>query len=290
MNQIYHAGELQSICDELRSRGGTIGLVPTMGALHDGHGGLIRAARAECDFTVLTIFVNSLQFNNPSDLTSYPRDLEQDLAFSKSLGADFVFIPSNEEMHPEPVMFRIEVGGLSEVLEGRSRPGHFSGVATVVAKLFNLAGRCRAYFGEKDFQQVAVISRMVAEMHFPVEIVTVPTVREPSGLAMSSRNRRLSPEQLVSAASLSRALFCARRSIEEGERDPRAVERLMEEELSRHIEGIDQEDLAVLDYALVVDPLTLERPGRISGPVRLVVAAAVGDVRLIDNIGVEVPW
>ncbi len=285
MDRISSAREFQSVCDSLRIQGKTIGLVPTMGALHDGHKQLMTLAKQQCDVAAVSIFVNALQFDNPVDLEKYPRTIEADLEFAKDLGVDVVFTPKSQEMHPEPILFHLEVDRLSQALEGAFRPGHFAGVVTVVAKLFILAGRCRAYFGEKDFQQLAIISRMVEEMHFPVEIVPVPIVRDERGLALSSRNMRLTPDQLVSALALSRSLFSGRDAVAAGEKNPEKVEELMSEELSREISGIAKSDLARLDYALVVDPSTLTRPERIEGPVRLLIAARVGAVRLIDNIG-----
>ena len=285
MDQISSAAEFQTACDTLRMHGKTIGLVPTMGALHDGHRQLVTLARAQCDVVAVSIFVNPLQFDNPIDLEKYPRTIENDLELARTLGVDLVFTPPETEMHPRPILFHLEVERLSEVLEGASRPGHFGGVVTVVAKLFILAGRCRAYFGEKDFQQLAIISRMVEEMHFPVQIVPVPIVRDERGLALSSRNVRLTSEQLISALSLSRSLFAAREAIRRGEKDTGKIEQLMAQELGREIDGIAKSDLAVLDYALVVDPHTLLRPDRIEGNVRLLVAARIGDVRLIDNVG-----
>lgn len=285
MKQISVANEFQSACEDARIAGKTLGLVPTMGALHDGHRQLIGLAREQCDFVAVSIFVNPLQFDNPVDLEIYPRTIDSDLQLAEAMGVDLVFSPPEEEMHPEPVLFHLEVDGLSEVLEGASRPGHFGGVVTVVSKLFILAGRCRAYFGEKDFQQLAIMNRMVKEMHFPVEIVPVPIVRDERGLALSSRNQLLSEEQLASALGLSRSLFAGKSSIEGGESDPAVVEELMFKELSREIKGVAKSNLPVLDYALVVDPHTLSRPVRIERPVRLLIAARVGDVRLIDNVG-----
>ncbi len=285
MDQISSATDFQTACEALRRRGRTIGLVPTMGALHSGHQRLIKMAREQCDVAAVSIFVNPLQFDNTLDLEKYPRNIDNDLQLADSLGVDLVFTPEVIEMHPEPVLFHLEVDGLSEILEGASRPGHFGGVVTVVAKLFTLVGECRAYFGEKDFQQLAIVSRMVREMHFPVQIVPVPIVRDDRGLALSSRNLRLTSDQLTAALSLSRSLFTAREAIANGETDPDKIERLMAEELGRGINGIAKSDLAVLDYALVVDPQTLLKPERIEKHVRLLIAAWVGDVRLIDNVG-----
>ena len=288
MKQISDPGEFQRLCQVYRSQGLSIGLVPTMGALHSGHGELIKAARKRSDVVVLSIFVNPLQFDNSNDLVNYPVTLQADLEFASSLGVDVIFLPSRDQMHPEPVMIRVEVGKIAEILEGKSRPGHFSGVATVVAKLFILAGECEAYFGEKDFQQLAIISRMVDEMHFPVEIAGVPIVRDSDGLALSSRNLRLSKDQKKAALALSRALFSAKAVISDGLRDVSSVESVMVTELKRPIAGVSKADYPVLDYALVVDQATLIRPDRIDRPVRLVIAAWVGDVRLIDNLGIDI--
>lgn len=288
MKQISDPGEFQRLCQVYRSQGLSIGLVPTMGALHSGHGELIKAARKRSDVVALSIFVNPLQFDNPDDLVNYPVTLQADLEFASSLGVDVIFLPSRDQMHPEPVMIRVEVGKIAEVLEGKSRPGHFSGVATVVAKLFILAGECEAYFGEKDFQQLAIISRMVEEMHFPVEIIGVPIVRDSDGLALSSRNLRLSKDQKKAALALSRALFAAKAAISDGLREVSSVESVMVMELKKPIAGVSKSDYPVLDYALVVDQATLTRPDRIDRPVRLVIAAWVGDVRLIDNLGIDV--
>ena len=288
MKQISDPGEFQRLCQVYRSQGLSIGLVPTMGALHSGHGELIKAARKRSDVVVLSIFVNPLQFDNSNDLVNYPVTLQADLEFASSLGVDVVFLPSRDQMHPEPVMIRVEVGKIAEILEGKSRQGHFSGVATVVAKLFILAGECEAYFGEKDFQQLAIISRMVDEMHFPVEIAGVPIVRDSDGLALSSRNLRLSKDQKKAALALSRALFSAKAVISDGLRDVSSVESVMVTELKRPIAGVSKSDYPVLDYALVVDQATLIRPDRIDRPVRLVIAAWVGDVRLIDNLGIDI--
>lgn len=288
MKQISDPGEFQRLCQVYRSQGLSIGLVPTMGALHSGHGELIKAARKRSDVVALSIFVNPLQFDNPDDLVNYPVTLQADLEFASSLGVDVIFLPSRDQMHPEPVMIRVEVGKIAEILEGKSRPGHFSGVATVVAKLFILAGECEAYFGEKDFQQLAIISRMVEEMHFPVEIIGVPIVRDSDGLALSSRNLRLSKDQKKAALALSRALFAAKAAILDGLREVSSVESVMIMELKKPIAGVSKSDYPVLDYALVVDQATLTRPDRIDRPVRLVIAAWVGDVRLIDNLGIDV--
>jgi pantoate--beta-alanine ligase len=197
------AGIRQSVA-AARGRGLTIGLVPTMGALHEGHGALMRRARAETGYVVATIFVNPTQFDRPDDFQKYPRDLEADVAFCDRFGVDVVFAPDSIEMYPDEILTSVEVAEVSSRLEGEFRPGHFRGVATVVAKLFNIIPADRAYFGEKDAQQLAVIQKMVTDLNFPVTIVPVPTVREPDGLAMSSRNQRLAPEDRPIAPGLVR--------------------------------------------------------------------------------------
>jgi pantoate--beta-alanine ligase len=265
-----------------RAVGRRVGLVPTMGALHAGHRSLVARAAAECDIVAVTVFVNPLQFNAAEDLASYPRDLVGDVAQAERAGAAIVFAPPVQEMYPgfpAPVATSVHVEAVSDVLEGASRPGHFDGVATVVAKLCSLAGRSRVYFGEKDFQQLAVVRTMVGDLSLPVEIVSCPTVREADGLALSSRNVRLSDEGRVAAVALHRALDAGVELIGTGERDPVRVGAVMREVL-------DATDGVVPDYAVAVDAATLETPGRLSGEVRLLVAATVGTVRLIDNIGV----
>jgi pantoate--beta-alanine ligase len=267
--------------DAERAKGRSVGLVPTMGALHAGHRALVARAAAECDTVVVTVFVNPLQFDDPSDHAAYPRHLHGDVEQAAAAGAHFVFAPSVAEMypgHPAPQATTVHVAGVSEGLEGASRPGHFDGVATVVAKLFALAGRCRAYFGEKDFQQLAVVRRMTAELSLPVAVVACPTVREPDGLALSSRNVRLGPAERTAALALRRALDAGLAVLWAGERDPAAVHRAMWRQL-------EAEALVVPDYAEVVDVETLQVPGVLVGEVRLLVAAQVGAVRLIDNDG-----
>jgi pantoate--beta-alanine ligase len=276
--------ELRDRLDAARIAGGTVGLVPTMGALHDGHRSLISAARADCDVVVVTIFVNPLQFAPGEDLAAYPRPLERDLSLAESAGASMVFTPSAEEMYPEPMATTVHVTGLTAPLEGATRPTHFDGVTTVVTKLFNLAGPCRAYFGEKDFQQLAVVRRMVADLDQPVVVVGCPIVREPDGLALSSRNVYLSPEEREQAPVLRRALQEGADLIEQGERDPDVV-------TDRIATAIGAAPLVELDYAEVVDAATLERPDRLvaGATLRLLVAARLGTPRLIDNLGVLVP-
>ncbi|ANE47938.1 pantoate--beta-alanine ligase [Paenibacillus swuensis] len=204
----YTIKQIRDTISTFRKRNpeGTVGFVPTMGYLHEGHASLLRKARQECDVVVLSIFVNPLQFGPTEDLDKYPRDRERDLALAEQAGTDFVFMPSVEEMYPRPMRTQVEVSGITDVLCGASRPGHFAGVATVVSKLFNIVNPHRAYFGEKDAQQVAVIEQMVADLNLPVAIVPCPILREGDGLAMSSRNVYLSPEERGEALSLSKAL------------------------------------------------------------------------------------
>ena len=275
---------LRAHLDAVRAAGRTVGLVPTMGALHEGHLSLIRAARAECDDVALTIFVNPLQFAAGEDLDAYPRPLSQDLAVAAEAGASVAFTPSTDEMYPRPTATNVHVDGLTGAMEGASRPTHFDGVTTVVTKLFNIAGPCRAYFGEKDFQQLAVVRRMAADLDQPVSVVGCPIVREDDGLAMSSRNVYLSADERAAAAVLNRALRSGAALVERGERDPVAV--------VAHMAGVvAAEPLARLDYAEVVDAESLERPPALESgtAVRLLVAAGLGATRLLDNLAVLVP-
>jgi pantoate--beta-alanine ligase len=264
--------------DGARARGASLGLVPTMGALHDGHVSLVRRAAADCDVTLVTVFVNPLQFGPHEDFNRYPRDLDRDAALAASAGADLVFAPAVDEMYPDAPVVRVAVErALGDRLEGASRPGHFTGVATVVAKLFAIAGPCRAYFGEKDYQQLLVVGRLAADLSFPVDVVGCATVREPDGLALSSRNAYLSADERRAATVLYRALRAAAGA---DERDGDRLRALM-------AAVVEAEPLARLDYADVVDAATLEPLETVAGPpARLVVAAWVGATRLIDNMEV----
>ncbi len=264
-----------------RATGHSVGLVPTMGALHEGHLSLIRRAAHECDLAAVSVFVNPLQFGPSEDLDRYPRDLRADRAAAATAGADLVFAPPVAEMYPGgSLATRVRVSGVSEGLEEATRPGHFAGVATVVAKLFAIAGACRAYFGEKDYQQLLVVRRLAADLSFPVDVVGCPTVREPDGLACSSRNAYLSADERQAATVLYRALSAAGSAIEGGEKD---AERLR----ARMIEVVAAEPLARLDYAAVCDPQSLRPLARVAGEARLLVAAWIGTTRLIDNMGVH---
>jgi len=275
---IRTVAETLGLAERARAEGRTVGLVPTMGAFHAGHVSLMRRARAERDLVIVSLFVNPLQFGDPGDLAAYPRDEEADLAVAEREGADVVFAPSVDEMFPvgEPQV-AVDPGPLGERLEGAARPGHFRGVATVVATLFHAAGRCAAYFGEKDAQQLAVIRRMVRDLAFPVEIVACPTLREPDGLALSSRNAGLAPEQRDAAPCLFLALSEAAATARAGERDAATLVAIMARE-------IGATSPARLDYAAVVDDETFEEVRTIERPARALVAAAFGEVRLIDNL------
>jgi pantoate--beta-alanine ligase len=265
-------------CDAARSGGQSVGLVPTMGAFHEGHASLVRRAREERDVAVVSIFVNPFQFGSPDDLAAYPRDEGRDLAIAVELGVDLVFAPPVDEMYPTGELeAAVDPGPLGQRLEGASRPGHFRGVATVVAKLFHVVGPCRAYFGEKDAQQLAVVRRLVRDLSFPVGVVGCPTVRESDGVAMSSRNARLTPEQREAAGCLFLALSEAAEMARAGERDAAQLVAVMAREIGATPE-------ARLDYAAVVDDETFREIREIARPARALVAAAFGDTRLIDNV------
>jgi pantoate--beta-alanine ligase len=253
-----------------------IGLVTTMGWLHDGHRALIRRARQENATTVVTIFVNPRQFNEASDYTQYPRNEVQDLAIIESEGADLVFAPDVSEIYPDGFDTKVTIGAVAQPLEGAARPGHFDGVATVVAILFGLVRGDRAYFGQKDAQQVMVIRRMADDLAIGTEVITCPTIREPDGLALSSRNVHLSPAERAAATVLRRALLAARDAWEGGERSAEALRQAMRDELAR-------EPLANVDYVSVADGRTLEELETVDGPALASLAVRFGSTRLIDN-------
>ena len=281
MKVIVGIADVRRELDGARAKERTVGFVPTMGYLHEGHASLMRAARAETHLVVASIFVNPLQFGPSEDLDAYPRDLERDTALAQAAGVDVLFVPKVAEMYPTPVLTTVSVAGVSESLEGASRPTHFAGVATVVAKLFAIVGPCRAYFGAKDFQQVVVVRRMARDLSFPVEVVACPTLRERDGLAMSSRNVYLTPEEREAAPVLYTALRAGAAAIGAGERDPAAVRQLM-------AGIIEAEPLARLDYAEVVDADSFLVPDPLTGNLRLLAAVRFGRARLIDNVGVTV--
>jgi pantoate--beta-alanine ligase len=269
--------EVRALVADARERGASVGLVPTMGALHAGHGALIRLAREETAFVVATIFVNPIQFDRAEDFDRYPRTLETDVEFCHRLGVDAVFAPDAAEMYPDKLLTSVDVAEISSRMEGEFRPGHFRGVATVVAKLFHIVQADRAYFGEKDAQQLAVIQKMVADLNIPVTIVPVATVREADGLAISSRNQRLSPEERRVAPALYQALCAAEALIRGGCRDVGPVKQAALAALARTPE-------IRVEYVEVADAETMHPVERISGAVRIAAAIWLGKTRLIDNV------
>jgi pantoate--beta-alanine ligase len=269
--------EMRAAARGARAAGKSLGLVPTMGSLHEGHLSLVRAAKAACDTVTVSIFVNPLQFGPHEDLAKYPRDFEGDCKRLEAEGADCLFAPPVEEMYPESPFTYVEVEGLSQRLCGGSRPGHFRGVATVVAKLFHIIEADMAFFGQKDAAQVAVLRRMVRDLNFRVEIVVCPIVREPDGLAMSSRNAYLNPQERKSASQLSRSLKEVERRFAQGERNPTNL-------IEAGKQVLAQDPAVRLDYFSIVDPDTLAPVSKLTGKALVAVAAFVGSTRLIDNI------
>jgi len=276
MDTYERIADLRHALNKERGLGKTIGFMPTLGALHEGHLSLLRRAREENDLVVMSVFVNPTQFNQIEDYEKYPRDLERDKKLAAGVGTQIVFAPSMEEMYPEGFDTVVAVRGLSDILEGASRPGHFQGVATVVAKLLNIVQPTRAYFAEKDYQQLQVIRRLTLDLDIPTEIVPCATVREPDGLALSSRNVRLTPEERRAATVLSRALKYVQDIADTGVHDAFVLAGW----LARTIEV---EPLAKLDYAVIVDRETLQEVERIDNSPIALVAATFGKVRLIDN-------
>jgi pantoate--beta-alanine ligase len=274
--------ELRRHVGARRQAGATIGFVPTMGALHAGHARLMERARAECAEVVVSVFINPLQFDRKDDLDRYPRTLDADVALCRQHGVDTVFAPSVEEIYPAQPMCEVEVHRIADHLCGAYRPGHFRGVATVVLKLLQIAQPDVAYFGEKDAQQLAVIRRMVADFNVPVRIVGVETVREADGLALSSRNQRLTADERLLAPVLYRALRAAADAIERGETDPAVV-------TARARAEIPDDPALRLEYLEVVDPDEMQPVARIRGPVTVAGALWVGGTRLIDNVTVGWP-
>ncbi|MCE9529312.1 MAG: pantoate--beta-alanine ligase [Planctomycetales bacterium] len=273
---ITSISEMQAAVRELQRAGKKVGLVPTMGALHEGHLSLVGRAKSECDAAVATIFVNPTQFAPHEDFSKYPRTLDADVQLLASANCDLVFVPSREAMYPPNASTFIEPPQVAQPLEGVFRPGHFRGVATIVLKLFNIIPADRAYFGQKDFQQALVIRRMVADLNVPVQIVVCPIIREPDGLAMSSRNRYLSPSERQQALALSRALNLVQEQFSRGVRDAIALKERMQDVLERA--GIER-----VDYATIADPETLAEMTQLENPAVVLIAAFVGTTRLIDN-------
>jgi len=276
MRTVRTISEIRMALKTLREGGHRIGFVPTMGFLHEGHASLIKQSTARCNSTVVSVFVNPTQFGPSEDLSRYPRDLDRDQNLCLKLGVDVLFLPEASELYPTGFSTFVEPGPLSENLCGKFRPGHFRGVATVVAKLFNIVQPDLAFFGQKDLQQIAVIRRMIKDLNMPVDIIAVPTVREADGLAMSSRNSYLSPEDRQRALCLHRGLTAASEAFQGGER---RVSRLAE--IARnHFEGVDE-----IQYSQLVDAGTMEPlAGEVTRAAALCVAAVVGKTRLIDNV------
>jgi pantoate--beta-alanine ligase len=271
------ADDVRAASRAARAAGKTIGFVPTMGALHEGHLSLVRAAKAQTDVVVVSIFVNPTQFGPNEDFEKYPRTLKRDRELLESEGVDFLFAPLVPEIYPEGAATYVTVEGMSERLDGASRPGHFRGVTTVVSKLFNIIEPDRAFFGQKDAAQVAIIRRMACDLKVPVEIVVCPIVREADGLAMSSRNAYLNSEERKRALILRRSLLRAQEIFDGGARDPRTMI-----EAAKKI--FSEEPSVRLDYFQIVDPDTLEDLNTVSGPAVVAVAAYLGTTRLIDNL------
>lgn len=273
---------IRAACDAARARGAVVGVVPTMGYLHDGHLSLMRAARSECDFVVVTIFVNPLQFGPNEDLDRYPRDVDGDLAACRAEGVDAVFMPPVSELYPEyPPRTIVHVAGLTDALCGASRPTHFDGVTTVVTKLLSIVGPCHAYFGRKDAQQLAIVRRMTADLDIPAVIVGCPLVREADGLARSSRNAYLDETQRAAAPTIFKALRAGVAAVHEGERDARRVEAI--------VRGmIESEPELRVDYVEARNADTIGTIDRIAGHVLVAVAVFCGSTRLIDNVALDV--
>ena len=276
MIKAYTVKEVRDTVKEWKNQGLKVGFVPTMGYLHEGHGSLIEMAAKENDKVVVSVFVNPIQFGPTEDLESYPRDFEADCKLCESLGADLVFHPENEEMYFEDFCTFVDISGLSEVLCGKTRPIHFRGVCTVVSKLFNIVAPDKAYFGQKDAQQLAIIRRMTRDLNFDVEIVGCPIIREDDGLAKSSRNTYLSPIERKAAVVLSKAIFAGEKMAREGITDALTIKATM-------MAILKSEVLANVEYVELVDFDTLQDVETITGPILCAIAVRIGKTRLIDN-------
>lgn len=277
MKQLETVSSMKAACRQVTGSGKTLGFVPTMGALHEGHLSLVRASTSRCKVTAVSIFVNPLQFGPTEDLAKYPRTLERDRAMLEAAGVDLLFFPSVEEMYPPNAKTRVHVEELSEKLDGASRPGHFLGVATVVNKLFEIVRPDLAFFGQKDAAQVAVLRKMVRDLDMDVEMIVCPIVREKDGLAMSSRNAYLTPEQRQQALVLNRSLMRVQATVDQGERDAGRLRQVGEQVIA-------EEPGARLDYFAIVDPDSLDPVQDVSRGALVAVAAYVGTTRLIDNL------
>lgn len=281
MKVLKTISEVRSVVKEWRKEGYSIGLVPTMGYLHEGHKSLIVRASKENDKVIVSDFVNPIQFGPKEDLATYPRDINRDSELCESAGADYIFNPEPSEMYFDDFCTHVDMDGLTKGLCGKTRPIHFSGVCTVVSKLFNIVTPDRAYFGQKDAQQLAVIKRMVRDLNFGIEIVGCPIVREEDGLAKSSRNTYLSKEERKAATILNKSLKIGRALIEEGERDSKKV-------IEAITNNLNTEPLAKIDYVDVVDAISIEEVSKIEKPVLVAIAVYIGKTRLIDNFIYEV--
>ncbi|MFO0549832.1 MAG: pantoate--beta-alanine ligase [Polyangiaceae bacterium] len=279
MRVIHEANELREACDRARADGLRVGLVPTMGALHAGHAALVERAARASSFVVVTIYVNPTQFGPNEDFSKYPRTLDADVALAEKAGAALVFAPSTEQLYLEGDETRVRVGRTAAALCGEFRPGHFEGVTTIVAKFFCLVGPCRAFFGRKDYQQLRVIERMRRDLFMPIEIVSVPTVREPDGLALSSRNRYLSTADRQRALAVPRSLSLAHAAFARGERRARVLEETCRAHLAAGVDSIDYATLADADSVVPFDP-----EATVGERAVLAVAVRVGGTRLIDNV------
>jgi pantoate--beta-alanine ligase len=273
---VREPADFRRACDEARARGRRVGLVPTMGALHDGHLSLIDEAKRRASFIAVTIFVNPLQFAEGEDLDRYPRTMESDVEACRARGVDVVFAPASEAMYPTGFQTQVTLGDVTRPLEGKFRPSHFDGVTTVVTKLFNLTGPCVALFGRKDYQQWKILSRLALDLDMPIEVVGTPIIRESDGLALSSRNRYLSEQERERALGIVTGLRAAYDAWERGERSLGALRTTAAAPIEARFDRID--------YVAVVDPETLEPPGGEDGRLLLAVAAHLGQTRLIDNV------
>lgn len=279
MQVIKHISQMRDYINRIEKKK-SIGFVPTMGCLHEGHLSLIKKARQDCDEVAVSIFVNPTQFGAGEDYHKYPRDLSRDIELCNEEGVDVVFVPSRQEMYPEAYFTFVKVEGkLSSSLEESSRPGHFQGVCTILTKLFNIISPDFSYFGEKDYQQALVVKRLVRDLNFDTQIVVLPTVREKGGLAVSSRNSYLNKQERCAATALHKSLEKAKQMIKEGTKDPEVV-------ASKMRDLIKAEPLAQIDYVAVVDPETLQEVERIGKDVLVAVAVQIGGIRLIDNVKV----
>ncbi len=278
---VHTIKEVRQEVENWRKEGKSVGFVPTMGYLHEGHQSLIANSVKDNDKTVVSVFVNPMQFGVGEDLESYPRDLEKDTKLCEETGADLIFNPEPEEMYAKGFCSFVDMNGLTKELCGKSRPIHFRGVCTVVSKLFNIVRPDKAYFGQKDAQQLAVIKRMVADLNIPVEVIGCPIIREEDGLAKSSRNTYLNPEERKAALILSKSIFAGKKMVEEGMRDSKELIKAM-------TDIINTEKLAKIDYVDVVDFETIEKCDKIQGETLVAIAVYIGKTRLIDNFIVDV--